>query len=43
MLLGDLLEHILDDALDAALQLLQNGFRWTFVVQQIPAEHGTRQ
>ena len=43
MLLGDLLAHILDNALDAALQLRRNGFCRTVVVQQIPAEHGARQ
>ncbi len=43
MLLGDLLAHILINALDAALHLLQNGFRLTVVVHQIPAEHGARQ
>ena len=41
--MGDLLSNILDNALDAALQLRQNGFRRTFVVHQIPAEHGARQ
>ncbi len=43
MLLGDLLAHILDNALDAALQLRRNGFCRTFVAQQIPAENGARQ
>jgi hypothetical protein len=43
MLLGDLLAHILGNALDAALRLQRNGFRQTVVVHQIPAEHGDRQ
>ncbi len=43
MLMGDLLSNILHNALDAALQLLRNGFRQTFVVHQVPAEHGARQ
>ena len=43
MLMGDLLSNILDNALDAALQLRRNGFRRTLVVHQIPAEHGAGQ
>ncbi len=43
MFLGDLLALILDKALDAALQLLQNGFGQTVVVHQILAEHGARE
>ncbi len=43
MLLGGLLAHIEDNALDAALKLRRNGFRWTVVVHHIPAEHGARQ
>ena len=41
--MGDLLTNILDNALDAALQLRRNGLRRTFVVHQVPAEHGAGQ
>ncbi len=43
MLMGDLLSNILDNSLDAALQLLRNGLRRTFVVHKAPAEHGAGQ
>jgi hypothetical protein len=43
MLLVDLLAHILDNALDAALQYLRTGFGLTVVVHHIPAELAARQ
>jgi hypothetical protein len=40
---SNLFAHILNNALDAALQFRQNGFGRTVVVHQIPAEHGARE